>query len=346
MKQNLFVMVLFFIGSRLFSQQSAIPLNYTQMITIGSNGKYISFNQITSDNLNGFVHNLSSYKIGQYLVTYELWFLVREYAEANGFQFQNKGRESFNRKDGEPPTEKGKYKPVMEISWRDAIIWCNAYSMMLNLTPCYYSDADMKVPLRKSFSVKYANTIDYSLGSFDNPYVKWEANGFRLPTEGEWRYAASYAGRTPYNYASGADVASVDTTGAKDIDNNGKINSAIDVAWCVNNTYGIGNCDGNDATQPVGLKEPNGFGLYDMSGNLIEFCYDWGGPAPQSEQVNYRGPEKGTWRMMCGASCGANIKYMGNGLRDNEEPKDENGKIMGPWWKGFIGLRVVQSNGL
>ena len=109
--------------------------------------------------------------------------------------------------------------PVENITWYDAVAFCNALSTYLGLTPVYtINGEDVTQDTSKS--------------------------GFRLPTKEEWQYAA--AGGEAYTYA-----------GSNTID---------DVAWYHDNAGG--------STHPVGQKEPNGYGLYDMSGNVDEWCSD------------------------------------------------------------------------
>ena len=113
----------------------------------------------------------------------------------------------------------------------------------------------------------------------------WSANGYRLPTEGEWQYAASYkdgASWTPYNYASGA-TADYNDAGATGL-----------VAWYVANS--------SSKTHDVGTKTANALGIYDMSGNVKEWCWDWIGAWPGSAQTDYKGPGGGAGRLVRGGS--------------------------------------------
>ena len=116
-------------------------------------------------------------------------------------------------------------RPVMRETWYDAVEYCNWLSKKEELTPCYS-------------------------GKGRTTECEFSANGYRLPTEAEWEYAARGGQKSQgYRYA-GSD-------------------NPDDVAWYIGNAGG--------QTHPVGQKQPNELGLYDMSGNLFEWCWDWYG---------------------------------------------------------------------
>jgi hypothetical protein len=137
-----------------------------------------------------FRHTLSPYMIGKYAVTYELWYVVRVWAQKNGYRFELPGIEKQFGQSELP--SKDSQNPALGMEWRDAMVWCNAYSQMMKLNPVYCSDPEFKNPIKSSEKGDFPSSLNKAKGSFDNPYVNWAGSGYRLATEGEWLYAASY----------------------------------------------------------------------------------------------------------------------------------------------------------
>ena len=180
---------------------------------------------------------VSSFQIGKYEVTQA--------------QYQRVVGKNPSKFTGDPQ------RPVEQVSWYDAVGFCNALSKSEGLNPVYTINGNNV-------------TADF-----------WKS-GWRLPTEAEWEYAARGGnGSRGYTYS-----------GAEDADA---------VAWYSSNS--------NRITQPVGRKQPNELGLYDMSGNVWEWCWDWYGSYPSGAQTDPTGGSSGPYRVIRGGSWGDVADY-------------------------------------
>lgn len=207
---------------------------------------------------------ISPFSLERHETTFAQWRTVYDWALANGYDFDSPGRNGA--------LQLGTHMPVTQVSWYDVVKWLNARSEKEGRNPVYYTDA--------------GRTVVYRSGRIDmvDAAVHWGANGYRLPTDAEWEWAArgGLAGQA-YPWGSGLEPARA-------------------------------NYDRGTSTS-VGSYPANGFGLRDMAGNVWEWTWDWQAvdySADAAGVTDPHGPANGSLRTRRGGSYVYGERYLRN----------------------------------
>ena len=206
----------------------------------------------------------------------------------------------------------GATNPVQSNTWYESVLFANLLSLANGFTRCYYSDAEFTIPIDVS---------NYTTGPF---YCDFAANGYRLPTEGEWEYFTR-AG----------------TTGPFSCEDPNYTDATCGSPYCVSGEfpvleqYAVFCANENGESVPVGSKLGNPWNLKDVHGNVYEWCWDWYVSSyPVGTETDYAGAETGSYRVARGGNWGIVAQYCRSADRGSYTPG---------YRINFLGARFLRS---
>ncbi len=258
-------------------------VDYPKMV--GIKGTTITSEDTIGSFIKGRIVTLSDYEISAYLVTKDLYFKTMfddKSANANpsscDFNSDYQGLIATGEIDS--------LRPVETVSWFDAVYFCNRLSLIHGYEPVYTITDITRDKEKSIISAKVSQNLN--------------KNGYRLPTESEWEFAArgGDTNKDDWNYYYSGEPSNIPGEA---------MDSAMDAIGWYNCNAETGITTGRNpstmhGTHQVGLKKPNKLGIYDMSGNLFEWCSDWDSDLITETVVNPEGPMSGEKKILRGGS--------------------------------------------
>jgi formylglycine-generating enzyme len=241
--------------------------------------------------------------------THNYWIDTTEMTQAEYDTLMKVTFPAYTKPNWVNPYGVGGNYPAYYITWGDAALYCNARSKRDGLDTVYTYSA--------------INGTPGNFCTLDDIEIDYSKSGYRLPTEAEWEYACRGGEDADYYWGKDYDpypATTADTT---------NINSYA--VW-YGNSWQYSSSDANYGTHPVTSKAPNAYKLYDMTGNVMEWCNDWNGDYDSIAVSDPTGPDTGDYRCLRGGSWGNHAIFL----------RSSNRTLLFPdYTYYFVGFRVV-----